>query len=102
MSGARDLIHAKFCTDPACDRGGAEKCKNLDYLLDLAEDARVHAEVHRILDISMEAMLVHGSQVNQGLGLAIRTVDPYEHRADGLRRKKDGAPITCEKCPTKK
>lgn len=100
MTYARDRVHVKYCPDLAlCDiDGGSEKCKNLDYLLDQVENDRVHAEVHRILEISMETMLIHGSQVTQGLGLAIKTVDPYQLRDGQLTRKSDGKVMHCERC----
>lgn len=63
-------------------------------------DDRVHAEVHRILEQTMEAMMLHGPQVVQGMGLAIKTIDPY-HLVEGkLLRKSDGKPIHCDQCPT--
>jgi len=101
----RDRIHARHCRDPLCDAAGdaepGDDCKNLDYLLNQVEDDRVHAEVHRILDISMMTMLLHGAQVNQGLGLAIKTVDPYVLHDGILTRKSDGRVMTCDKCPIK-
>lgn len=99
MTSARDRIHIKYCNDGGCELGaGDDLCKNLDYLLDAAEDDRVHAEVHRILDISMDTTLMHGSQVTQGLGLAIKTIDPYVLRDGQLTRKSDGKRMRCKEC----
>jgi hypothetical protein len=91
MTHIRDRIHAKYCNDPKCDSGeGGEACKNLDFLLDLAEDERVHTEAEKLIDLHMDTVLAHGSQVGQGLALAVKHIDPYEHTDGEYHRKSDG------------
>lgn len=111
MSLARDLVYsfAEKLAKKAAKEGipyngrpiepGSRDDDYLHGLLNQVEDDRVHAEVHRILDISMETMLLHGEKVTQGLGLAIKTVDPYKLRNGELRRKSDGKVMLCERCP---
>lgn len=93
---ARDRLHIKYCPDDQCrveyaDPG--DRCKNLDFLLDLTEERVLHQAAARVLDLHMDAVLQHGAGVGQGLVLAAKEIDPYRRQSDGsLVRASDGSP----------
>ena len=62
-------------------------------LLNRVEDARVHAEAVKLLDMHMDVLLKHGPEVAQGLALAIVAIDPYAEHDGQLVRKSDGTPV---------
>jgi hypothetical protein len=73
----RDRVHIKVCRDTRCITETAtpgDQCQNLDFLLDQAENARLQALYKRLCDMHMDTLLLHGSQVAQGLALAIKEV----------------------------
>lgn len=93
---ARDRMHIKYCRDDQCkveyDDPG-DRCKDMDFLLDVMEERALHRAAARVLDLHMDAVLQHGAGVGQGLVLAAKEVDPYRRQADGsLVRATDGSP----------
>jgi hypothetical protein len=93
---ARDRVHVKYCPDDQCmleyDDPG-DRCRNLDFLLNVMEEHALHKAATRVLDFHMGAVLQHGAQVGQGLVLAAKEVDPYRRQPDGsLVRASDGSP----------
>lgn len=94
---ARDRMHVKYCRDDQCvleyDDPG-DRCKDMDFLLDVMEERALHRAAARVLDLHMDAVLQHGAGVGQGLVLAAKEVDPYRRQADGsLVRASDGSPV---------
>lgn len=105
MTTARDRIHIKYCPSPpaACDTGKGEQHENLDYLLDLVEDDRVHAEAEKLrneaklheqdavglIDPEREMYLRTAGAMTYSANL----IDPYEQRDGQLVRKSDGRPV---------
>lgn len=84
---ARQKMHERHCrllrcryTEYRLDYPNvSEECILLDAQIEAVETEHTQAAAQRLLDMSKDVMLVHGSAVVQGLLLAYKTIapDPY-------------------------
>lgn len=78
---AHQMMHMSYCpADENCESvggpGGGNACRVFDERLRQAEAEHTQAAAQKLLDMSKDVMLVHGSAVTQGLLLAYKTVAP--------------------------
>ena len=74
---ARERMHESYCSELGshCLGLGAEpseKCQKFDELLREVEAEAVSTSAQKVLDQTMDTMLVHGPQVMQGMVLAYK------------------------------